>query len=98
MASSPNTISAARRRRRSRQPHEQKILDEHHRYCHVYELTGALSFGVIEYFSRRLVQNRPISQFVILDFRRVPPITKAAAQLLADNLGGLPEAETKAII
>jgi len=31
--------------RRSRQPHEQKILDEHHRYCHVYELTGALSFA-----------------------------------------------------
>ncbi|HEY6380981.1 MAG TPA: glutaminase, partial [Pseudolabrys sp.] len=58
--------------RRNRQPHEQKILDEHHRYCHVYELTGALSFGVIEYLSRRLVQNRPTSHFVILDFRRVP--------------------------
>jgi glutaminase len=84
--------------RRSRQPHEQKILDEHHRYCHVYELTGALSFGVIEYLSRRLVQNLPISQFVILDFRRVPTITKAAARLLADSLGGLTEAETTVIL
>jgi glutaminase len=84
--------------RRSRQPHEQKILDEHHRYCHVYELTGALSFGVIEYLSRRLVQNRPTSQFVILDFRRVPTITKAAARLLADSLGGLTEAETTVVL
>src|SRR5215510_3150132 len=74
--------------RRNRQPHEQQILDEHHRYCHVYELTGALSFGVIEYLSRRLVDNRSQSQFVILDFRRVPTITKAAARLLADGLGG----------
>ena len=84
--------------RRNRQPHEQKILDDHHRYCHVYELTGALSFGVIEYLSRRLVQNRPTSEFVILDFRRVPTITKAAARLLADSLGGLTEAETTVIL
>jgi glutaminase len=84
--------------RRSRQPHEQKILDEHHRYCHVYELTGALSFGVIEYLSRRLVQNRPTSQFVILDFRRVPTITRAAARLLADSLGGLTEAEATVVL
>ncbi len=81
--------------RRSRQPLEQKILDEHHRYCHVYGLTGALSFGVIEYLSRRLVQ---ISQFDILDFRRMPTITKAAARLLADSLGGLTEAETTVIL
>ena len=32
--------------RRNRQPHEQQILDEHHTDCHVYELTGALTFGV----------------------------------------------------
>jgi glutaminase len=33
--------------RRNRQPHEQQILDEHHTDCHVYELTGALTFGSI---------------------------------------------------
>ena len=84
--------------RRNRQPHEQKILDEHHQYCHVYELTGALSFGVIEYLSRRLVKNRPESQFVILDFRRVPTITRAAARLLADGLGGLSTIGTTVIL
>jgi len=84
--------------RRSRQPHEQKILDEHHRYCHVYELTGALSFGVIEYLSRRLVDNRSQSQFVILDFRRVPTITKAAARLFADSLSELAVIDTTVIL
>jgi glutaminase len=84
--------------RRNRQPHEQQILDEHHRYCHVYELTGALSFGVIEYLSRRLVQNRPDSVFIILDFRRVPTITKAAARLFADTLGELTGIDTTVIL
>jgi glutaminase len=84
--------------RRNRQPHEQEILDKHHKYCHVYELTGALSFGVVEYLSRRLVQNRPHSQFVILDFRRVPTITKAAGRLLADSLSGLTAADATVIL
>jgi len=84
--------------RRNRQPHEQKILDEHHQYCHVYELTGALTFGVIEYLSRRLVQQRPHSQFVILDFHRVPTITKAAGQLLAESLSELSAVNTTVIL
>jgi len=75
--------------RRNRQPHEQKILDEHHTDCHVYELTGALTFGSIEYLSRRLVQGRPQSQLVVLDFNRVPTITRAAGRLLAASLADL---------
>jgi glutaminase len=84
--------------RRNRQPHEQKILDERHEQCRVYELTGALTFGVIEYLSRRLVQRRAQSQLVILDFHRVPTITKAAGQLLAESLSELTAANTTMIL
>ena len=69
--------------RRNRQPHEQQILDEHYTDCHVFELTGALTFGSIEYLSRQLVQGQPRSKLVVLDFHRVPTITRAAGRLLA---------------
>ena len=84
--------------RRNRQPHEQEILDERSNCCHVYELIGGLTFGSIEFLSRRLAQARPHSQFVILDFRRVPSITKAAARLLADSLRGLTERDATVIL
>lgn len=71
--------------RRNRQPHEQEILDQHYKQCRVYELTGGLAFGTIEFLSRRLTHARQ-AQFIILDFRRVPSITKAAARLFADSL------------
>jgi glutaminase len=83
--------------RRNRQPHEQEILDQHYKQCRVYELTGGLTFGTVEFLSRRLAQARQ-SQFVILDFRRVPSITKAAARLLADSLNGLIAADTTVIL
>ena len=81
--------------RRNRQPHEQQILDAHHRHCHVYELTGALTFGAIEYLSRQLVQSQ--CRFVILDFHRVPTITKAAGRLLAESLSDLTALNTTVI-
>jgi glutaminase len=84
--------------RRIRQPHEQEILHERRKYCRVYELIGGLTFGTIEFLSRRLAQARLNSQFIILDFRRVPSITKAAAQLLSDSLGNLTEAGTTVIL
>ncbi|HET9687793.1 MAG TPA: glutaminase A [Pseudolabrys sp.] len=84
--------------RRNRQPHEQVILDERRKYCRVYELIGGLTFGAIEFLSRRLAQARLNSLFIILDFRRVPSITKAAAQLLSDSLGNLTEADTTVIL
>jgi len=61
-------------------------------------LIGGLTFGAIEFLSRRLAQARLNSQFIILDFRRVPSITKAAAQLLSDSLGNLTEADTTVIL
>jgi glutaminase len=84
--------------RRNRQPHEQKILDERHTDCHVYELTGALTFGSIEYLSRRLVQGQPQSQLVVLDFNRVPTITRAAGRLLAASLADLSAVNTTVIL
>jgi len=84
--------------RRNRQPLEKQILDEHHNNCCVFELTGGLSFGIIEYLSRRLVRERPRAQLVIIDFRRVPSITKAAAQLLKDSLSDLIINDTTVIL
>ena len=42
--------------RRSRQPHEQQILDERHSDIRVIELVGALNFAAIDYVTRRLVE------------------------------------------
>jgi glutaminase len=84
--------------RRNRQPHEQQILDERGNSCRVYELTGGLTFGAIEFLSRRLAEARPHVNFIVLDLRRVPSITKAAARLLADTLGHLTEAGITVIL
>jgi glutaminase len=83
--------------RRNRQPHEQRILDAHHKNCHAYELTGALTFGAVEYLSRRLAQ-QPHCQFVILDFHRVPTTTKAASRLLAESISDLTANNTTVIL
>ena len=45
----------------------------------VIELVGALTFATVDYISRRLADVLPHAQFIVLDFRRVPTITKAAA-------------------
>ncbi len=72
--------------RRSRQPHEQQILDERHSDIRVIELVGALNFAAIDYVTRRLAGEPPNAPLLILDFRRVPDMTAAGAQLLGENL------------
>src|SRR3954452_15745672 len=72
--------------RRSRQPHEQQILDDHHSDVRVIELVGALNFAAIDYLTRRLAGEPPNAPLLILDFRRVPDITAAGAQLLGEDL------------
>src|SRR6187402_3346778 len=72
--------------RRSRQPHEQQILDDRHGDIRVIELVGALNFAAIDYVTRRLAGEPPNAPLLILDFRRVPDLTAAGAQLLGDNL------------
>ena len=72
--------------RRSRQPHEQQILEERHSDIRVIELVGALNFAAIDYVTRRLAGEPPNAPLLILDFRRVPDLTAAGAQLLSENL------------
>ena len=75
------------RSNRSRLPHDEKILEEHHKDIRVVELVGAHSFATMDYVSRRLAQHP--APLLILDFRRVASITAAAALLLADMVRSL---------
>ncbi|MCA6101695.1 glutaminase A [Bradyrhizobium australafricanum] len=75
--------------RRSRRPHEQQILDDRHSDTRVIELVGALNFAAIDYVTRRLSSEPPGAPLLILDFRRVPDITAAGAQLLAEKIATL---------
>ncbi|WP_128925917.1 glutaminase A [Bradyrhizobium guangxiense] len=84
--------------RRSRQPHEQQILDERHSDIRVLELVGAMNFGTIDYVTRRLVEEPPNAPLLIIDFRRVPDITTAGAELLGETLGALGNAGVTAIL
>jgi glutaminase len=84
--------------RRSRQPHEQQILDERHADIRIIELVGALNFAAIDYVTRRLAHEPPNAPLLILDFRRVPDLTSAGAQLLGEKLTALGHAGVTAII
>jgi glutaminase len=84
--------------RRSRQPHEQQILDERHSDIRVIELVGALNFATIDYVTRRLAGEPPNAPLLILDFRRVPDLTAAGAQLLGENLTILGNAGVTSIL
>ncbi|MFO1108658.1 MAG: glutaminase A [Bradyrhizobium sp.] len=84
--------------RRSRQPHEQQILDERHGDIRVIELVGALNFAAIDYITRRLAGEPPNAPLLILDFRRVPDLTAAGAQLLGEKLTLLGNTGVTAII
>jgi len=84
--------------RRSRQPHEQQILDDRHSDNRVIELVGALNFAAIDYVTRRLASEPPNAPLLILDFRRVPDITAAGAQLLGEKLATLGNTGVTAIL
>ncbi|MCC8971534.1 glutaminase A [Bradyrhizobium brasilense] len=84
--------------RRSRQPHEQQILDDRHSDTRVIELVGALNFASIDYVTRRLSSEPPGAPLLILDFHRVPDITAAGAQLLAEKIATLGNSGVTTII
>ena len=72
--------------RRSRQPHEQQILDERHSDIRVIELVGALTFR--DHRLRHAQARRRAAERAAPD-PRLPPradITAAGAQLLGENL------------
>ena len=70
--------------RRSRRPHEQKILAAHHQDVRIIELVGTLTFSNVDYVSRQLAA-RPRPQFIIFDVRRVAAMTRAGARLLTEG-------------
>src|ERR1700675_1016553 len=70
--------------RRSRRPHEQKILAAHHHDVRIIELVGTLTFANVDYVSRQLAA-KPRPQFIIFDLRRVAAMTRAGARLLAEE-------------
>ena len=62
------------------------------------ELVGALNFAAIDYVTRRLASEPPNAPLLILDFRRVPDITAAGAQLLGEKLATLGNIGVTAIL
>jgi glutaminase len=83
--------------RRGRQPHEQRILDAHEKSVRVLELTGTLTFANVDFIARRL-QTTSLPAFIILDFRRVPLISVAAAKMMADLLDALSARGVKPVV
>jgi len=83
--------------RRSRRPHEQKLLAAHHHDVRVIELVGTLTFSNVDYVSRQLAA-RPRPHFIIFDLRRVAATTRAGARLLAESFRELAEFDVTAIL
>jgi glutaminase len=71
-----------RLKRRGRQSHEQRLLDDHTAAIRILELTGTLTFANVDYVARRTLSRDP-GLFAVLDLRRVPLITGAAGKMLA---------------
>ena len=83
--------------RRSRRPHEQKILAAHHHDVRIIELVGTLTFSKVDYISRQLAA-KPRPQFIIFDLRRVAAITRAGARLIAEGFRELAEFDVTVIL
>jgi len=82
---------------RGRQPHEQKILDQHRSAVRVLELTGTLTFANVDLIARR-IEAKPAPQVLILDFGRVPLVSAGAATMLADMLVALKRLGTTPVL
>jgi glutaminase len=83
--------------RRSRRPHEQRILAAHHHDVRVIELVGTLTFSNVDYLSRQLAA-RPRPQFIIFDLRRVAAMTRAGARLFTEGIRELAAFHVTAIL
>src|ERR1700726_2744536 len=83
--------------RRSRRPHEQKILAAHHQEVRIIELVGILTFSNVDYLSRQLA-SRPRPQFIIFDLRRVAAMTRAGARLFTEGFRELAAFNVTAIL
>jgi glutaminase len=86
-----------RLQRRGRQPHEQRLLDHHTSAIRIMELTGTLAFSNVDYIARRLLDG-DTGMFTVLDLRRVPLITTAAAKMLASLFSALAANGTRPVL
>jgi glutaminase len=86
-----------RLQRRGRRPHEQRLLDERNAAIRILELTGTLTFSNVDYIARRLLSGDP-GLFTVLDLRRVPLITSAAAKMLAGLFENLAANGTRPVL
>ena len=84
-------------KRRGRQAHEQKILDEHASAIRILELTGTLTFANVDHITR-LIQSRDVGMFLILDMRRVPLATNSATQMLTGLIQEMMDQGTRPVI
>jgi glutaminase len=83
--------------RRSRRPHEQKILAAHLQDVRIIELVGVLTFSNVDYIWRQLAA-KPRPHFIIFDLRRVAALTRAGARLLAEGFRELAALDVTAIL
>ena len=83
--------------RRSRRPHEQKIIAAHHQDVRIIELVGTLTFSNVDYVSRQLAA-KPRPSFIIFDLRRVAAMTRAGARLLAEGFRELAAFHVTAVL
>lgn len=74
--------ATTRRSTRERSREESALLDRHGRRIQLCELQGDLLFGGTEYLSRELSGVPADVRFVILDFKRVLSLSRAAASFL----------------
>jgi glutaminase len=83
--------------RRSRRPHEQKLLATHHHDVRIIELVGTLTFSNVDYVWRQL-SAKPRPHFIIFDLRRVAATTRAGARMLAEGFRELSALHVTAIL
>jgi glutaminase len=89
--------NVGRLQRRGRQSHEQRLLEDNAAAIRILELTGTLTFANVDYVARRILAH-PASLFVVLDLRRVPLISGAAAKMLAKLLADLAAAGVRPVL
>jgi glutaminase len=82
---------------RGRQPHEQKLLNDHESAVRVLELTGTLGFANAEFIARK-IESKPSPHVLIIDFSRVPMLSQGAAKVIAEMLSTLPSFGTTPVL
>jgi glutaminase len=71
------------RSRRQRLPLENQLLQEYQDDVRIVELVGALTVSTMDFISRTIISKSDSLKFLVLDMKRVPGMSDAAASLLA---------------